>query len=71
MLANLGTMRHGSPSTSRAESSLRLRFDAAGRIAVYGGKASREVAEQLKLDELGGRDAPGILNMVNPISRRT
>lgn len=41
--------------------------DAAERSAVSGGKTAREVAEQLKLDELGGRDAPGILNLVNPI----
>ncbi len=44
--------------------------DAAQRFEVLGGKTSREIAEQLKLDSLGGRDAPGVLNKVNPIGDR-
>ncbi|MFZ2504551.1 MAG: polymorphic toxin-type HINT domain-containing protein, partial [Nocardioides sp.] len=44
--------------------------DAAERFEVLGGKDAREVTEQLKLDSFGGRDAPGILNKVNPIGDR-
>lgn len=44
--------------------------DAAQRFEVLGGKTSREIAEQLKLDSLGGRDAPGVLNKVSPIGDR-
>ncbi|MEU8234393.1 RHS repeat-associated core domain-containing protein [Actinoplanes sp. NPDC048967] len=41
--------------------------ECAERFSVPGGKTQREIAEQLKLDSFGGRDAPGILNEVNPI----
>ena len=44
--------------------------DAAQRFEVLGGRTAREVTEQLKLDSFGGRDAPGILNKVNPIGDR-
>lgn len=44
--------------------------DLAERIGVSGGKTTREIAEQLKLDSLGGRDASGVLNKVNPIGDR-
>jgi RHS repeat-associated protein len=37
------------------------------RIAVGGGKTAREIAEQLKIDELGG--VGKLLNKVNPIGR--
>jgi RHS repeat-associated protein len=39
--------------------------DAAERIAVSGGKTAREIAEQLKIDEMGGIEK--LLNEVNPI----
>jgi hypothetical protein len=39
--------------------------DAAERIAVSGGKTAREIAEQLKIDEMGGID--NLLNVRNPI----
>jgi len=42
----------------------------AQRFEVLGGRTAREVTEQLKLDSFGGRDAPGILNKVNPIGDR-
>ena len=42
--------------------------DAAERLAVGGGKTQREVAEQLKVDEMGGID--NLLNRVNPIGSR-
>jgi len=42
--------------------------DAAERTAVMGGKTSREIAEQLKIDESGGIE--GLLNQVNPIGPR-
>jgi YD repeat-containing protein len=41
--------------------------DAAERIAVSGGRTKREIAEQLKIDELGGVDE--LLNIRNPIGR--
>jgi hypothetical protein len=40
---------------------------AAERTAVRGGKTKREVAEQMKIDELGGIDK--LLNKRNPIGR--
>ncbi len=43
-------------------------LDAAERISVTGGKAAREIAEQQKIDELGGIDA--LLNIRNPIGPR-
>jgi hypothetical protein len=46
------------------------KVDAAQRFEVLGGKTSREIAEQLNLDSFGGRDAPGVLNKVNPIGDR-
>jgi hypothetical protein len=39
--------------------------DAAERIAVSGGRLSREVAEQQKIDELGG--IGNLMNQRNPI----
>jgi RHS repeat-associated protein len=42
--------------------------DSAERIGVVGGKTAREIAEQQKIDELGGIDA--LLNLRNPIGRR-
>ncbi len=42
-------------------------MDAAERTEVLGGKTAREVAEQLRLDDFGGRDASGVINRVNPI----
>lgn len=42
--------------------------DAAQRIAVSGGKTAREIAEQQKIDELGGVDS--LLNIRNPIGAR-
>ena len=45
-------------------------IDAAERILVRGGKTQREIAEQLKLDSFGGRDADGVVNLVNPIGDR-
>ena len=44
--------------------------DAAERFEVMGGKVDREIQEQLKMDSFGGRDAPGVLNKVNPIGNR-
>ena len=44
--------------------------DAAERYEVLGGKLQREIAEQLKLDSFGGRDADDVLNVVNPIGDR-
>jgi hypothetical protein len=41
---------------------------AAERIAVSGGRTAREVAEQRKIDELGGIPKP--LNQRNPIGPR-
>ena len=40
-------------------------IDAAQRIEVFGGKTAREIAEQQKIDELGGVDS--LLNIRNPI----
>ena len=42
--------------------------DAAQRIGVAGGKTAREIAEQHKIDELGGIDQ--LLNRRNPIGPR-
>jgi hypothetical protein len=42
--------------------------EAAERIGVSGGKIAREIAEQHKIDELGGIKALG--NARNPIGRR-
>jgi hypothetical protein len=42
--------------------------NAAERMTVLGGKTAREVAEQLKIDELGG--LPNLLNKVNPVGLR-
>jgi hypothetical protein len=42
--------------------------DAAQRIEVLGGKTAREIAEQQKIDELGGID--NLLNQRNPIGPR-
>jgi RHS repeat-associated protein len=42
--------------------------DAAERIFVSGGKTVREIAEQMKIDELGGID--NLLNKLNPIGPR-
>ena len=42
--------------------------DAAERIPVSGGKTAREIAEQLKIDELGGIE--NLVNKVNPIGAR-
>ncbi|MCK9609542.1 MAG: hypothetical protein M0R33_24195 [Methylomonas sp.] len=41
--------------------------DNAVRAAVNGSKASREVAEQLTLNNMGGINALGVLNAINPI----
>ncbi|MBU2571886.1 MAG: RHS repeat-associated core domain-containing protein, partial [Gammaproteobacteria bacterium] len=41
--------------------------DNAVRAAVNGSKASREVAEQLTLNNMGGINASGVLNAINPI----
>ena len=46
----------------------RAELDVAERIPVSGGKTAREIAEQLKIDELGGIDK--LLNKVNPIGPR-
>lgn len=45
--------------------------NAAERFSVGGGKTAREMAEQMKLNspQIGGRDAPGVLNKVNPIGK--
>ena len=43
-------------------------LDAAERVAVTGGKTAREIAEQQKIDELGGVDA--LMNIRNPIGLR-
>ena len=43
-------------------------LDTAARIHVPGGKTAREIAEQLKIDSLGGKDT--LLNVVNPIGPR-
>lgn len=40
---------------------------AAERIFVPGGKTAREAAEQLKIDSFGGKNADGVLNIVNPV----
>ena len=45
----------------------RLGKDAKVKMAVAGGKGSREVAEQGVLNAMGGKRAPGVLNAVNPI----
>ncbi|MFC5768916.1 RHS repeat-associated core domain-containing protein, partial [Thauera sinica] len=42
-------------------------IDDAVRAAVSGSKTSREVAEQLTLNNMGGVNATGVLNVVNPI----
>jgi hypothetical protein len=39
--------------------------DAAERYAVSGGKTAREIAEQLKIDSLGG--VRNLLNVRNPV----
>lgn len=44
--------------------------DDAVRIAVSGGKTSREVAEQRILNQLGGPNTPGVLNIINPVGGR-
>jgi hypothetical protein len=41
--------------------------DAAERISVCGGKTAREIAEQQKIDELGGVRA--LINVRNPIGQ--
>jgi hypothetical protein len=43
-------------------------LDAAERIGVTSGKTAREIAEQQKIDELGGIDA--LLNIRNPMGSR-
>jgi hypothetical protein len=40
---------------------------AAKRYEVLGGRTAREVAEQLKIDSLGGIDSGRLWNLVNPI----
>lgn len=38
------------------------------RIHIAGGKEAREVAEQTKIDDLGG--VRGLINVVNPIGQK-
>ncbi|WP_050407335.1 RHS repeat-associated core domain-containing protein [Massilia sp. NR 4-1] len=44
--------------------------DDAVRLAVGGGKTSREVAEQRVLNAMGGPNTPGVLNKANPVGGR-
>lgn len=55
---------------SRTTSSLRLKLMRQSEYWFRGGKTQREIAEQLKLDSFGGRDADGVVNLVNPIGDR-
>jgi hypothetical protein len=41
--------------------------NAAQRIAVSGGKTAREIAEQMKIDDLGGIKGGNLWNIRNPI----
>jgi len=49
----------------RADKFTQAEVDQAERFGVSGGKTDREIAEQLKIDEFGGKKA--VLNVVNPI----
>ncbi len=37
---------------------------------VSGGKTNREIVEQMQLDKIGGKDAPNVLNKVNPLGSK-
>ncbi|MBH0083985.1 RHS repeat-associated core domain-containing protein [Salinibacterium sp. SWN167] len=62
-----GNIAQRLPAHVRQGKFTQAEVDGAVRTEVLGGKTAREIAEQLKLDSLGGRDAPGVLNKVNPI----
>lgn len=46
----------------------RSELAAAERIHIPGGRVAREIAEQMKVDELGGVDE--LINIRNPIGQR-